>query len=163
MAFWGKGMFSLLHENQSSTFIQDISENPTRAVYLIFPIFATLFHIANPILQFVIYKQTDHQKNMIYSIQKQMKVQKSPSLQTVVCFPLLILFSFLSSYSMRQHRRMFFFPVQIMTAGVLVPTLIIRRDPKMVKFYFETLTNPLVDKTRETIFKTFATKIQPLE
>ena len=152
-------MFPLIHNKQSSTFIQDISENPAKAVYLILPILATICHVTAPILQFLINKQTEHQKTTFYSIQKQFEVEMSTSLQTIVSFPLIILFGFLSSISARQQRMLFFFPLQAMTLGVLLPTLIIKRDPKMVKFFLETFSNPLVDK----IIKTFATKVQPLE
>ena len=152
------GMFPLLLNKKSSTFIQDISENPAKAVYIILHIIATIFSVTAPILQFVINKQTEQQKNPLVSIQKQIK-EMFPSLKTVVSFPLLILFGFISSFSTRQHRMVFFFPVQIMSLGVLLPTIIIKRDPKMVEFFLETVANPFVD----IIIKTFATKVQPLE
>ena len=151
-------MFPLLVNKKSSTFNQNISENPARAVCLILPIFATMFSVTAPILQFVINKQTEQQNNAPFSIQKQIK-EMFPSLKTVVSFPLLIVFGILSSFSTKEHRMVFFFPLQTMTLGVFVPIIIIKRDPKMVKFLSETVTDPLMNR----LIKTFATKVQPLE
>ena len=156
-------MFPLLHNKQSSTFIQDMSENPAKAVYLIFPILAALLNAAVLVLQIVMNKQSENKHNAQFSIQQPIKLKVYLPLQTVISLPLIILLGFLSSFSNRQQRIMLFFPVQIMTLGVLVPIIIIKRDPQMVKFFFETVTNPLVDKIGKIKSKYFANAVHPDE
>ena len=156
-------MFPLLHNKQSSTFIQDMAENPAKAMYLIPPILALLLNAAAQGLQIVLNKQTGKNHNALFLIPQPIKLKVYLPLRTVVTFPLIILFGFLSSFSNRQHRMMLYFPVQIMTLGVLVPIIIIKRDPKMVKFFFETITNPLMDTILDIKSIYFANEVHPAE
>ena len=156
-------MFPLLHNKQSSSFVQDISENPAKSVYLILPTLAALLNAAAKVIQTLMNKHTENKNNALFFIHSHIKLKMYLPLQTVISFPLIILFGFLSSFSNRQQRIMIFFPFQIMTLGVLVPIIIIKRDPQMVKFFFEIITNPLVDKIGKIKSKYFANSVHPDE
>jgi hypothetical protein len=69
--------------------------------------------------------------NLNFSIENRTEEKFSVSLNALICLPILVFFSIIFSYSNRDQRLLFYFPLQIMMLSVIIPSIIITQNEKM--------------------------------
>ncbi len=130
------GFFPLLYGNESTSFVQDIDKNLVKALYLVLPCSAALVNTIAKVCSDYTRKKIDQQVN-IFTICGQQQINEEKwtfSLETVIGIPLIILFGFLSSFSDCVERLTFFFPLQIMALGFIIPFFVIKKNIKIMNF-----------------------------
>ena len=154
----------LFHEAQSTSFAQDLVVNRAKALYLFWPVSATVINTITKLYslyintvvenQFVHFQSSDNVKE---------KFKFTFSINTAYGLTISIMLIVLSSFAERKQRLLYLVPFQITILSVLIPIFVIKQDPKIKLFIDKNYLLPINFKIQRFKSKLWKCRVEPIE
>lgn len=123
------GIFALFFEKEPISFVHEVKKSKIKIVFSFLPLLSLVMNGLAKMASIWMNKKL--KPNLNFSIENRTEEKFSVSLNALICLPILVFFSIIFSYSNRDQRLLFYFPLQIMMLSVIIPSIIVTQNEKM--------------------------------
>ena len=160
------GYFTLFYETESTSFFEDVEHHWAISLYAVLPCSATVVNAIAKIYSDFTKENIDRQVNVftIYgSNQCSSEGKVILSLEVTIGISWLIIYTVFSSFADRTARLTFFFPLQIMLLGFILPLIVIKRNKKIINFIKQNNIKPFLGHYLIMLLKKQNSTVVPLQ
>jgi hypothetical protein len=142
------GLFNMFYESETKSHFEEITANKFKVLNVMWPISAILINALSKLISYNLNKKLNLSEP-IFTIEHQpvCSIKPFPSFNfSMIAFPSALLLAFISSFTSRNNRLLFFYPAQITLLSIILPLVIIYKHKKLKSYFKHILINPLIER-----------------
>jgi len=157
------GIFHMYHSISGTSILQDFQTSKLTLLYITLPILSGILNGLVKLYSVWINKKMllnalpVHQSKKLLSNEEKFIL----SLTSVIAIPLIFTVGFFSSFSNREFRLRFLFPLQLTVLSIIFPIFLIAVNPKMKQFAIATFVELFKEKLSVVPVKMRSSKVSP--